>query len=76
MLVHACSTSSFQILKKLNDNAYIINLPESFGISSTYNIEDLVDYEGPDFNSNNPLVDESSMGLFLRTLPFTFKYFT
>ena len=35
-------------------------MPESFGISSIFNIEDLVNYKGLDFNHSNPLDDEPS----------------
>jgi len=40
--LHARSSDSFQILK-LNSNSYVIGLSQNFGISSTCNIEDLVD---------------------------------
>ena len=47
--LHACSANLFLILKKLNDNAYIINLPKNFDISSTLNVKNLVNYKGLDF---------------------------
>jgi len=33
--LHARSAGLFQILKKLNDNVYVINFSKNFGISST-----------------------------------------
>jgi len=41
LILLVCSTDSFQILKKLNCHVYDIN----FGISSIFNIEDLLDYK-------------------------------
>ena len=41
------------MLRKLGDNTYGIGLSKSFGISSTFNIEDLMDYKGPNFNPNS-----------------------
>ncbi|PKA64106.1 hypothetical protein AXF42_Ash005118 [Apostasia shenzhenica] len=37
----------FKILKKLGSNAYVVDLPSDFGISTTYNISDLVAYKEP-----------------------------
>ena len=45
----------FQILKKLNHNAYIIDLSQDFSVNSTFNIGDLVDYKGHDFNSSKSI---------------------
>ena len=42
--LHARSASPFQILKKLNDNACVIDLPQDFDINFIFNIEELVNY--------------------------------
>jgi len=53
----ARSVAPFKILKKINPNAYIIDLSLNFGISSTFNISDLVAYKGSPFNPDNLLVN-------------------
>ena len=34
----------FKVLRKINDNAYMIGLPKHFGISNTFNISDIYEY--------------------------------
>ena len=74
--MHAHNTSPYIILKRINLNAYVIDLPSDFEISLTFNILDLVAYKGLPFNPDNPLgdFDESTHELFLRTLLVTTIY--
>ena len=72
--LHARGAGPFEVMKKINDNAYVLNLPEGFDISSIFNVEDLVVYKGLDFNPSNPLLDKptqdlTSEGPFLPPLP-------
>ena len=68
--MHARSANSYIILKKINPNAYVIDLPSYFEISSTFNISDLVAYKGSPFNPDNLLVDlnEATPSLFFEGL--------
>jgi len=50
----------FQILKKINDNAYRIDLPSEYDVHSTFNISDLIPFVG---SMDNEYQD-------LRTNPF------
>ena len=38
----------FHILQKINDNVYIIDLPEHYVILNTFNVQDLYEYHGPE----------------------------
>jgi hypothetical protein len=38
----------FKILTKLNDNAYVLDLPAEFGVSTSFNVADLKLYAGED----------------------------
>ena len=57
--LQARSTGPFKILSKVGANAYILEIPSDWGISSTFNIEDLVQFQGSNTMSSNPFVHPS-----------------
>jgi len=70
--LYARSTGLYTILKKINPNACVIYLPLDFGISSTFNISNLVAYQGS-FNLDNSLMDLDESTL---SLPLMDTYYT
>ena len=38
----------FQIVKKINNNSYIVDLPDDMAISPTFNVADVFEYHPPD----------------------------
>jgi len=52
--LHARSAGPFKMLQRVGPNAYVLDLPHDFGISSTFNIEDLVAYHKPLSIPNDP----------------------
>ena len=53
----------FQVLKRINNNAYILHLPKEYGVHHTFNVVDLMPFVG----SNE---EEEVEALDLRTNPF------
>ena len=47
------SYGPFKILSKINDNEYLVDIPNGWGISNSFNISDLVD-----FHENNDIPNE------------------
>ena len=45
--LHARGAGLFKIIKRVGPNAYVLELPPELGISSTFNISDLVEYKEP-----------------------------
>ena len=52
--LHARGAGSFKIIKKIGPNAYVLELPSDFGISSTFNIFDLKEYIEPALIPSEP----------------------
>ena len=53
----------FKIVKKINDNAYIVDLSNNMSMSKTFNVVDLYDYHPtrqlyPDYNSRTSSFEE------------------
>jgi hypothetical protein len=42
------ATSPFKMLTKINDSAYILDLPAEFGVSTSFNVADSKPYMGED----------------------------
>jgi len=43
---------TFEILERVNDNAYKVNLPKDYGVSATFNVVDLTPYLEDDHLEN------------------------
>jgi len=67
--LHVRSGGPFQILKKINSNAYVVDLPPDFDISCTFNVEDLVPYRGTFDTSSDPFMDEPTQDLLSESSP-------
>ena len=44
----------FQVLERINDNAYKLNLPGEYNVSATFNVSDLSPFDAGDDLRTNP----------------------
>ncbi|CAA6654819.1 unnamed protein product [Spirodela intermedia] len=59
--LHVRSVGPFRVLSWIGENAYVIDIPPLWGISSTFNVADLASHQAPPLSSD---VEPSSTGLF------------
>ena len=59
----------FQILEKLNDNAYKLNLPGEYNVSATFNVADLSPFCADDDLRTNPFQEEGNDEHVIRSTP-------
>ncbi|KAL4626266.1 hypothetical protein ACB092_05G083900 [Castanea dentata] len=75
--LQARSAGPFKVLKRMGPNAYVIDLPHDYGISSSFNIDDLVAYKSPtailDTHFDEPLLNPIDAPM-LTSLPLNFPY--
>lgn len=46
--LHAKRVEPCRVIHKVNDNAYVVDLPQDLQISNTFNVTDLTEYYPPD----------------------------
>ena len=52
--LQARSAGPFKVLSKIGANAYILEIPSNWGISPTFNVEDLVQFQGSTSMPSDP----------------------
>ena len=50
----------FQILERINDNAYKLDLPGEYGVSASFNVSDLSPFDAGDDLRTNPSQEEGN----------------
>jgi hypothetical protein len=60
--LHPRGGGPFQILGKINDNAYKVDLPSEYNVSTTFNISNLSPYDAGDDLRSNPFKERGNDG--------------
>jgi hypothetical protein len=58
--LHPRGDGTFQILEKINDNAYKVNHPGEYNVSHTFNVCDLSPYDAGDNSRSNPFKERGN----------------
>jgi hypothetical protein len=60
--LHPRGAGPFQILEKINDNAYKVDLPGEYKVSSTFNVSDLSPFDVGEDSWSNPFEERGNDG--------------
>ena len=58
--LHPRGDGPFQILEKINDNAYKVDLPGEYNVSATFNVADLSPFDVGDDSRSNPFEERGN----------------
>jgi hypothetical protein len=58
--LHPRGGGPFQILEKINDNAYKVDLPSEYNVSATFNVSGLSPYDAGDNSKSNPFEERGN----------------
>ena len=58
--LHPRGDSPFQVLERINDNAYKLDLPGEYNISATFNVSDLSPFDVGDDSRTNPFEERGN----------------
>ena len=60
--LHPRGDGPFQILEKINDNAYKVDLPSEYNVSATFNVSDLSPFDVGEDSRSNPFEERGNDG--------------
>ncbi len=58
--LHPRGDGPFQVLERINDNAYKLDLPGEYNISATFNVSDLSLFDVGDDSRSNPFEERGN----------------
>ena len=60
--LHPRGDGPFQILEKINDNAFKVDLPGEYTVSASFNVFDLSPFDAGDNSRSNPFEERGNDG--------------